>query len=108
MKKRPILLLGILLLGTPLVACAGTTFSSTQCAEEICVVTFSGENVETDIGEEGTEIRFIESDAESAQFEVNGEPSTCTEGETIASGGYDVTCTEVATDALTLEFVHTH
>ncbi len=83
-------------------ACNATTYTS-SCADGVCTVTLSGAGADGDVN--GGQI-LVELDGASdgeATFAVDGEEATCAQGDQVAVAGYDVTCTEVGDDRLTIE-----
>lgn len=100
-----------LLLAVPLAALAltatactgGMTSHSSRCAEGLCTVSLTGAGAEADVLD-GTMIVSLDGAADgTARFAIDDEQATCVQGDVLEVADYNVTCTEVGDDKLTLE-----
>lgn len=96
------------LLAVPALALAaasltGCTTSSYSCSNGACTVTLSGAGAETEINNDTVTVTLVGASNGVAEYEIDGAGSTCAEGDAQQVGGYDVVCTEVGDDKVTLE-----
>lgn len=90
----------VLLVAASLTAC---TSSTSSCARGTCTVTLSGAGAETEIIDDTVTVKLVAASNGVAQYEVAGRSSTCAEGDEQQVAGFDVVCTEVGNNTLTLE-----
>ena len=101
MKSRLFLALPALALAAvSLTACTTTTSS---CANGVCSVTLSGAGAETEINNDTVTVTLVGVTDGSAEFAVDGTSATCAQGDEQQVGQYNVVCTEVGEDKVTLE-----
>lgn len=94
------LTIGLLGVGAALSACTTTT---NTCTNDDCRVSLNGSGASTEVGSSGYLVSLQGADGETAEFSVDGNDATCSEGETVEAGNYSATCTEVGDDSLVVE-----
>lgn len=88
------------LAGAALTAC--TTTSST-CSDGTCTVNLSGAGAETEILDDTITVELVGASNGVAEYAVDGQTSTCAEGDEQQVGEFTVVCTEVGDNKVTLE-----
>jgi hypothetical protein len=93
---------GLLAAGLSLVPLAGCTFGSdnVSCSASSCTVTLSGDGAEAEVL--GTTIRFGGVQDGKASLGVGGANVSCAEGESVAAGPLQLTCSNVSEDSVEL------
>lgn len=81
----------------PLTACTFTS-NNVTCSTSSCTATLSGEGAEAEIF--GTTLEFAGTQDGRATLGVGGANVSCGEGESIAAGPLQVTCSSVTDDAV--------
>jgi hypothetical protein len=96
------LALGLLAGGLTLAPLAGCTFGSdnVSCSTKSCSVTLSGDGAKAEIF--GTTLEFAGTQDGRATLGVAGANVSCGEGESVAAGPLQVTCSNVTEDGVEL------
>lgn len=100
MRTSHIITAGLIALGAGAML-TGCTTTEYNCQNNACTITLHGAGASTEPA--GYTIELNGSDGESADFAIDGEALTCTEGETVQASGYSATCTEVGEDLLVVD-----
>ncbi len=85
------------------IAITGCTTTSYTCNNDECTVTLNGSGASTDVGSSGYTVELEGADGDTANFSIDGNTATCSEGDTVDVGGYSATCTTVGDDELVVE-----
>jgi len=100
MRTTRIVTAGLIALGAGALF-TGCTTTQYNCQNGACTITLSGSGASTD--PDGYTVELHGADGQSADFAINGQTATCTEGEAVELGGYSATCTEVGDDRLVVD-----
>lgn len=104
--RSPRLLLAlptVALAAVSMAACAGATSYSSRCSDGVCTVSLTGAGAEADILDDTLTVSLAGSADGTADFAIDGDSATCSQGDELELAGYAVTCTEVGDDKLTVE-----
>lgn len=82
---------------------SGCTTTSYSCSNSGCTVNLSGAGAETEINNDTITVTLIGASDGVAEYSIDGATSTCAQGDAQQVGGFDVVCTEVGDDKLTLQ-----
>lgn len=102
-KARALLAIAATALTAASLTACNATSSSSSCARGTCTVTLSGKGAETEIIDDTVTVTLVGASNGVAMYEVAGRSSTCAEGDEQQVAGFDVVCTEVGDNKLTLE-----
>ena len=100
-NARALLAIPALVLAAVSVTACST--SSSSCARGTCTVTLSGAGAETEIMDDTVTVTLVGASNGVAMYEVDGRSSSCAEGDDQRVAGFEVVCTEVGDNKLTLE-----
>ncbi|MGY2083656.1 hypothetical protein [Blastococcus sp. SYSU DS0539] len=93
---------GLLAAGLSLAVLTGCSFTSenVSCSSGTCTVTLSGDGAQAEIL--GTTLSFDGVQDGRASLTVGGNSVSCGEGEGVAAGPLEISCTSVAADSVEL------
>jgi membrane protein implicated in regulation of membrane protease activity len=100
-NARALLAIPALVLAAVSVTACST--SSSSCARGTCTVTLSGAGAETEIMDDTVTVTLVGASNGVAMYEVDGRSSSCAEGDDQRVAGFEVVCTDVGDNKLTLE-----
>jgi len=102
-NARALLAIPALVLAAVSVTACSTSSSSSSCARGTCTVTLSGAGAETEIMDDTVTVTLVGASNGVAMYEVDGRSSSCAEGDDQRVAGFEVVCTDVGDNKLTLE-----